>query len=87
MFLFLHTYEIHHPYYPDPEILARFDPDYAGTLGDRIPVSLLTAINNGEMTIDAADRRRIEAAYAAEPSGGWSTGSRRAGAIATRRSS
>lgn len=66
VFLFLHTYEIHHPYYPDPEILARFDPDYAGTLGDRIPVSLLTAINNGEMTIDAADRRRIEAAYAAE---------------------
>src|SRR5690606_9336935 len=33
VFLFLHTYEIHHPYYPDPEILARFDPDYAGTLG------------------------------------------------------
>ena len=31
-FLFLHTYEVHHPYDPDLDLLARFAPDYDGEL-------------------------------------------------------
>ncbi len=31
-FLFLHTYETHHPYPPDPETLALFDGGYDGPL-------------------------------------------------------
>ncbi|HSM14273.1 MAG TPA: sulfatase, partial [Thermoanaerobaculia bacterium] len=66
LFLFLHTYEIHHPYTPDPEILARLDPDYGGTLGDSIPVETLISINAGSLAIDEADARHLRRAYDAE---------------------
>jgi len=66
LFLFLHTYEVHHPYNPEPEILHRLDPGYDGPLGDRIEVATLSRINSGEMQIDEADARHIRAAYEAE---------------------
>ena len=66
VFLFLHTYEAHHPYAPDPALLAALDPDYRGSLGDRIGVSLLKQVNRGELLLDAADRQRIVRAYEAE---------------------
>jgi len=65
-FLFLHTYEVHHPYTPDPAILDRLDPGYEGTLGPRIEVRTLIDINSGKRTIDAADARHIERAYDGE---------------------
>ncbi|MEL7061933.1 MAG: sulfatase [Acidobacteriota bacterium] len=65
-FLFLHTYEVHHPYTPDAENLARFDEGYDGPLPDAISVDLLRRINAGVVPIDAADLAHIEATYAAE---------------------
>jgi arylsulfatase A-like enzyme len=66
VFLFLHTYETHHPYTPEHALLDELDPGYAGALGHRIPVELLQKVNAGEVALDAADRRRVERAYEAE---------------------
>lgn len=65
-FLFLHTYEAHHPYTPDSKILAFLEPEYDGPLPKDISVDLLQKINRGEVTIDDADRAHIIAAYDAE---------------------
>ena len=65
-FLFLHTYEAHHPYKPSTELLNLFSPAYEGDLGDRISTKLLDSINRGEREIDAADLAHIIAAYDAE---------------------
>jgi arylsulfatase A-like enzyme len=65
-FLFLHTYEIHHPYTPDPALLALMNPDYDGALPDRISVDLLQRINRGETAVGDADIAHIEATYDAE---------------------
>lgn len=66
LFMFLHTYETHHPYTPDPALLALMDPDYDGSLPDDIGVDLLKRINDGEMEIDDADLDHVIAAYDAE---------------------
>jgi len=60
-FAFLHTYEVHHPYKPEPERLALFESDYAGQLPNHIEIELLEQINAGERTADAADRAHIVA--------------------------
>lgn len=65
-FLFLHTYEVHHPYTPKREHLGLFEKDYSGELPASIPVDLLRRINEGELKIDAADRDHIISAYDAE---------------------
>jgi len=65
-FLFLHTYETHHPYTPDPALLALMDPDYEGSMPDDIEVDLLKRINHGEIEIDDADLEHVIAAYDAE---------------------
>jgi arylsulfatase A-like enzyme len=65
-FLFLHTYEVHHPYTPDPEVLQIFDDGYLGTLPDKISKELLDSINRGETEIDDRDVAHIVAAYDAE---------------------
>lgn len=65
-FLFLHTYEMHHPYTPEPEILALFEDDYAGPLPAQISVNLLEAINAGEIAFDTSDLNHIISAYDAE---------------------
>ncbi len=65
-FLFLHTYEVHHPYVPDADLLQIFDDGYAGPLPDRISKKLLDGINRGETRIDDRDLAHIVAAYDAE---------------------
>lgn len=65
-FLFLHSYEVHHPYEPDPKLLARFDEGYTGDLPDVISVDFLRQVNAGERTIDEADLAHIIATYDAE---------------------
>jgi arylsulfatase A-like enzyme len=65
-FLFLHTYEVHHPYSPDAEDLAPFRAGYAGPLPDQISVDLLRRVNAGEIRLTGRDRRQIVAAYDGE---------------------
>ena len=62
--LFLHTYEVHHPYQPKRWRLDLFDDaDYDGPLPHRIAIPLLERINSGELEIDERDLGRIVAAY------------------------
>lgn len=65
-FLFLHTYETHHPYTPEDKYLEMFEKDYAGKLPKHISVALIEQINKGELVIDEADQRHIINTYDAE---------------------
>jgi len=65
-FLFLHTYELHHPYTPKPEILELFAADYDGSLPNDISVDLLKRINDGDVELAAGDLGHIIATYDAE---------------------
>lgn len=62
VFLFLHTYEVHHPYQA-PKLLPLFETDYQGTLPATTSVELLEEINRGERTLDAADLAHIIHTY------------------------
>jgi arylsulfatase A-like enzyme len=62
-FLFLHTYEVHHPYpEPDPALSPEVAA-YQGPLQGGIQVGLLQDINRGRLQVDDQDRRRIVLAY------------------------
>lgn len=65
-FLFLHTYDVHHPYEPAPESLRRFETGYDGPLPPTISIELLDLARQGRVTFDEADRRHIVATYDAE---------------------
>jgi arylsulfatase A-like enzyme len=65
-FLFLHTFQVHHPYEPAAASLRRFEPRYSGQLPPTIGVDLLAAANEGRLELDDADSRHIVAAYDAE---------------------
>jgi arylsulfatase A-like enzyme len=65
-FLFLHTYEVHHPYTPAPERLRALEPSYSGRLPDRISIRLLEKINSGRKKLAPGDLEHIVAAYDAE---------------------
>lgn len=65
-FLFLHSYEVHHPYTPPSDVLRVFDGDYSGDLPDGISVELLKEVNSGRRTLTDSDRRHVIAAYDAE---------------------
>lgn len=65
-FLFLHTYEVHHPYTPSPQDLALVADPYAGRLPPEIPVALLEEINQGRQSLSAEDLGHIVGAYDAE---------------------
>jgi len=65
-FLFLHTYEIHHPYTPSPEDLAAIETGYAGPLPPEISIDLLRGINGGQTPLGPEDLRHIESTYEAE---------------------
>lgn len=65
-FLFLHSYETHHPYEPEPAYLEAVGDDYDGPLPDQISVDFLRRVNAGEESIDDADLRHIIATYDAE---------------------
>ena len=65
-FLFLHTYEVHHPYTPAPERLRAIEPSYSGRLPDRISKRLLEKINSGQKKLAPGDLEHIVATYDAE---------------------
>ena len=65
-FLFLHTYEIHHPYTPEPADLRELAADYQGALPAKISKHLLVEINRGERDLEDGDLDYIVAAYDAE---------------------
>jgi arylsulfatase A-like enzyme len=68
-FLFVHTYEVHHPYSPRPRVLRLFEDGYAGPLPDEIDIASLRRINGDEeppLEIAEADLAHIVATYDAE---------------------
>lgn len=65
-FLFLHSYEVHHPYTPSAEHLAQVGGDYEGSLPDEIEIEFLRQVNNGDIEIDSADFDHIVSTYDAE---------------------
>jgi arylsulfatase A-like enzyme len=65
-FMFLHTYETHHPYEPKKEDLELFEQDYSGKLPDYISVDLINRINRGTVQIDDQDLQHLINTYDAE---------------------
>ena len=65
-FLFLHTYETHHPYEPRKECLELYEKDYSGRLPENISVELINRINDGKLKIDEQDLKHIINTYDAE---------------------
>lgn len=65
-FLFLHTYEPHHPYTPSLADLELFAGNYRGSLPHLIPVELLVEVNHGKRRLNDADLAYVIAAYDAE---------------------
>ena len=65
-FMFLHTYEVHHPYTPKEEYLALFDADYAGALPSSISRDLLLEINDNKRSISESDKNHIISTHDAE---------------------
>jgi len=65
-FVFLHSYEIHHPYTPAPADLKSLEPEYGGDLPDSVSVDLIQRINAGRMRISPRDLAHVVAAYDAE---------------------
>lgn len=67
LFLFLHTYETHHPYTPSPADLERVGAEfYDGPLGQDVGYRELRRINNGAVEATLEDKRFIVSAYDAE---------------------
>ena len=65
-FLFLHTYETHHPYAAEARFLDVFDDAYDGPLPRAIDIDLLKRINRGELALGANDLQHLRNAYDAE---------------------
>ncbi len=65
-FLFLHTYELHHPYTPKPEALESIGAEYDGSLPKHISVDLLMRINDGDVELETGDLEHIISTYDAE---------------------
>lgn len=74
-FMFLHTYETHHPYTPDREVLKQFETGYRGKLPVDISVELINRINKDRietgcreprLEIDPADQQHIINTYDTE---------------------
>jgi arylsulfatase A-like enzyme len=64
LFLFLHTYQTHHPYRPEPRLLALMEPPYHGPLpATLIDVPTLVAINHKQRPMSPRDLAHIVAAY------------------------
>jgi len=65
-FLFLHSYEVHHPYAPSRENLNELGVQYSGSLPNPIGPALLTKINKKKLAINSEDRDWIVSLYDAE---------------------
>ncbi len=64
--LFLHTYQVHHPYDPSPDALAVFEESYDGPFPDSISVETIKAINRTDQALPASDLAHVIATYDAE---------------------
>ncbi len=64
-FLFLHTYEIHHPYTPNETYAKQLDPHYNGSLGTNIILDI-EKVNNGTINLTKDDINHIISMYDAE---------------------
>jgi arylsulfatase A-like enzyme len=64
-FLFLHSYEVHHPYTPDDRYLDLFEEDYRGLLPRHISVRLLERLKQ-RPRLDHRDLQHIVNTYDAE---------------------
>jgi arylsulfatase A-like enzyme len=64
-FLFLHSYEVHHPYTPDDRYLRLFEEKNRGLLPRHISVRLLERLNRGGK-LDSRDLEHIVNTYDAE---------------------
>lgn len=65
-FLFLHTYETHHPYTPKKRQLKLFESNYNGDLNWQITVEMIEKINRGEIKLTVEDKQHIINTYDAE---------------------
>ena len=65
-FLFLHTYETHHPYTPKKRQLELFESNYNGDLNWQVTVEMIERINNGEIKLTEEDKQHIVNTYDAE---------------------
>lgn len=65
-FLFLHSYEVHHPYTPSPEHLDLVGGEYAGRLPGEISIDFLRQVNSEETVIEPQDLAHIISTYDAE---------------------
>lgn len=65
-FLFLHSYEVHHPYTPQDEFWKPTQEAYDGVVPRDVSVGFLVSAINGEVTLREEDRQRIVDAYDAE---------------------
>jgi len=65
-FLFLHTYETHHPYTPKKRHLKIFESNYHGDLNWQITVEIIERINKGEIKLTDEDKQHIINTYDAE---------------------
>ena len=64
LFLFLHTYQVHHPYIPDAADLALMEAPYRGPLTPRkTGLAELIAIRDGRLKIGPRDLQHIVATY------------------------
>jgi len=65
-FLFVHSYEIHHPYTPDAESLRSFETSYSGSLPNAISAKQLMDMQRGTQPLSPADLAHIVNLYDAE---------------------
>ncbi len=65
-FLFLHTFETHHPYTPNERFIKDMGNNYQGTIPNKIMVNLLKSINKREISLSKTDRQHIINIYDAE---------------------
>jgi len=67
LFLFLHTYEVHHPYTPDRRFLDLMEPPYHGPLpAGETDMATLVAIKEGRLRTGPRDRSHVVATYDGE---------------------
>lgn len=65
-FMFLHSYEVHHPYAPDAEHQRLFNAGYSGPLVTPITEKLLYRTNIKQHRMNRADRDFVVGSYDAE---------------------
>jgi len=65
-FLVLHSYQVHHPYSPSIDRLARIEPALESAIPTYLGLELIDQINSGKMQIDAVDRKHIVDLYDSE---------------------